>query len=443
VTAQYGALVTCGMLALSLRIATGTWVHPSTLFAGAWALFLAVTTLFESVMIPSPVTAWLIVGTILAVSVGAYSAIRTNEVAPASVLSSRWLARFVWAGSASAVLSALVTQRANSISTLGSLSVESVGLAARQMTALRYESALTTPAISIILLAISYGAALAAPFAAASQLGIHRAALMSAPAVGNALYAALTTARAAFLIAVAITIGSWVVVCAVTAGGRPHFSWRTLFFSALATSFVVFVFLWGIVTRYGGFSGISSIPFARIVGVYMGGSIPAFETWLHDTGSPQFGTQTFAGIAQFLFQDRSIGSTYRDFASIGDGVSTNVYTALRQLTEDFTLPGMFVALTVFSSIAAFGYRTAMTRKSVVGAVIASAWGAFVLFSQIISIFSFTNVTVGLIVGGIVICRFTEFEPIDDISSAEIHPSLVGDIKRSRTFSSRLAIAARD
>lgn len=420
VAAQLIALMVAGVLALALRTATGTWVHPSTLFAGAWVIFLGVSTLFSSVLFPSPVTAWLIVGAIAAVSISAPFAIRTSEVTPAHVVANIWLARFVWSGSVSAVLSALVTQRANGISIIGAISLDSVSRAARQLTVLRY-SVMTAPALATILLALTYGAALAAPFAAASRKGASHRVLICAPAAGGVLYTALTTARAPFLIVIAITVSAWAIVRGVTDGGRPRFSRRSLLEAVISAALIGGVFAWGAATRSGGFTSKTGVALLRSVSVYAGGSIPAFEVWQHDTGSPRFGAQTFAGIAQFLVEDNSLGSAYKDFVRIGDGLGTNVYTALRSLAEDFTLPGMLGALAVFSIIAARGYRRAITRGSVTGAVIAAVWGAFVLFSQTESIFVFGNVTVGLIVGGFLVRRFTELAPAGIANEAELTP----------------------
>lgn len=427
VTAQIIALIVAGVLALVLRFATGTWAHPSALFAGAWAIYLTVPTLLLSELLPSPMTAWLIVAAILVASISARLAIRTKEVAPASVVTNKWIAYFVWAGSAAAALSAWVTQRANGISIAGMLSLDSVGVASRQLTALRYDGTMLTPALATILLALTFGAALAAPFAAAGWEGTRHAVLMCGPAMGGALYAFLTTARAPFLIVVAITVSSWLVVLSVTSGGRPRLPGRTLVKAAAAAAAVASVFVLVAASRGAGATSVTRTNLIRIVSVYAGGSIPAFESWQHDSNSisMHYGAQSFAGIAKLLLGDQSIGSAYKDFAPIGEGLGTNVYTSLRPLVEDFTLPGMYVAIAASSVIAALGYRHAVIGRSVVGAVIAAVCGAFVLFSQTTSIFSFTNVTVGLIVGGFLVCRFTKFAPVAPAVGRGTDHGLVG------------------
>jgi oligosaccharide repeat unit polymerase len=372
------------------------------LFAAAWTIFLAIPVLFLREMDDFGPAAWIIVAMIFFSATSAPLALKPDQVKPSTVKSGRLLNSFVFFGSVSAGLSALITQRANGISLSESLSLESITSASRLLTVLRYDGTMTSPQTATLFLGLTYGAALAAPFAAAGSRGFKRLALLCAPALGGALYALMTTARAGLLIAVAITAGSWLVVYAVRHGGRPKFSAKVAIGAITAGAAVAGMFIFVAASRGGGFDLVTASALTRSVALYSGGSIPAFNTWLGDVAEPLFGMQTFAGVAQFFVSDDSLGSAYTGFASIGAGYTTNVFTALRPLAEDFTLAGMIIVVGVFAWVAAYAYRRAITRNSVTAAVICAAWLGFTLFSQTTSIFSFVNVTFGVVVGGFLV-----------------------------------------
>jgi len=269
---------------------------------------------------------------------------------------------------------------------------------------------MTTPAAATILLAMTYGAAFAAPFAAQRHRKLKKFLVLCGPAMGGAAYALLTTARAGLLIAVAITMGSWLVVRAVTHGGRPSIPASTLFGLGTAAAGVAIMFVFVAASRAGGIDKASASGLLETVGLYAGGSIPAFNEWIPYAPGPKLGAQTYAGVAQFVLGDNTLGSAYTSFTNIGSNVSTNVYTALRPLSEDFTVPGMFAFVALAGFFAAHQYRRAVLNRSVFSAIACSTWLGFVLFSQTTSIYSFTNVTAGVVFAAFLILRSVTFSP---------------------------------
>lgn len=400
------------ILAFVLRFATGTWAHPSTLFAAVWVVFLAIPTFFIEGVNPAPTTAWLIVAAIVLVSIGAPLGVRAGAEHPSKISASKWAGRFVWIGGIAAGASALVTQNANGVSIAQVFSWDAINNAARQLTVMRYDGHVTTPTIATILLALTYAAAMVGPFTAVSTHGLRRVLLLIVPALGGVTYAALTTARAPFIIILAITIAAWLMARAVTEGGRPKLPARTIILGLIAAAAAAGVFVWVAASRTGGFDTTTARTLGQSAGLYAGGSIPAFDAWQPGNIAPNFGAQTFAGFAQFILGDRGIGAAYKDFTPIGVGLNTNVYTALRPLTEDFTVPGMLIALGVAAAIGAYAYRRAIVRRSALAAAVAVTWGAFALFSQTTSIYTFANVTAGILIAMVLIWRLVKFQPPD-------------------------------
>lgn len=424
---QLFAFIASCILALTLRYGAGTWAHPAPVFAGAWTLFLAIPTFAVPGMVRFPVGAWLIVAAIVAVSVSVTLAIRTEDVTPRSVTSSSGLQVFVLVGAVSAAASALVTQRANGISFT---SLDSIAYAARQLTEVRYDGTGYTPGIATVLLGLTYGSAVAAPFVAEQFRGVRRALWLVAPAAGAAMYAVMTTARAPFLISAAITMAAWLTVLTISSGGRPQIRLRTVLSLAIGGLAVLSIFSYVATSRRGGVALTTNEDIARAIAVYAGGSLPAFGTWMEDAPVlPQsFGAETFAGVSQFLLMDRSLGSARPDVTDIGGALQTNVYTAFRTLAEDFGLAGALLMLALFAIGAAAAYRRAVLHGSVLAAVFVIGWGAFTFFSQTTSVFGFTNVCFGFLVGAVLLKMFVQL-PLSETAETDGLTEPVADDRR--------------
>lgn len=388
------AFIAAACVALALRFGAGTWAHPVSLFAGAWAAFLAIPAFFIPEADPYPSASLTILGIIVGVSMALPMRVTQHEIRPRKVVVG-WLARaVVLFGSAAAIGAAILTQRVNGISLGSVFSWDAVSLAARQLTTLRYDGSMTAPLLATLLLAFAYAAAVVAPYVAATHRGMIRLFYLIGPGLGSALYAALTTARAPFLITVALTASAWLTVRAIQTGGRPRLPAKVMLGVVIGVGAVFAVFVAVAASRAGR---LDLEALRRTAAVYAGGSIPAFDEWLPTVESPQFGAQTFAGVAQFIVGDSSIGSAYSTFVDIGQGVTTNVFTAFRPLAEDFTVPGVLVAMVLGAFIASYAYRRAIMFGSTHAAMTATVWGAYIFFAQTTSIFSFSNVCFGLVV----------------------------------------------
>lgn len=391
-------LVAC-ILAFGVRAVAGSWAHPSSLFALVWALLLGIPGLLITDFDSTGLASWVIVGCVLSASVGAVITVHPTETRLLQFKAAGWVRYFVIFGGLSALMSAILVQRSNGIVLL---SFDDLIESARQVTVLRYEGELYSPPVATVLLAVAYGAALVAPFASAKARGVGGLLLLVLPAAGTGLYAVLTTARAPFLIAAALSLSAWIAQKHLVSGGRSKLILRSgvpMLLGALAV-FSVFVIV--AANRRGGFSEVGSDDLMRSISVYVAGSLPALGKWLPD--APLFptslGVETFAGVWQFVLMDLSLGSARDDVTAIGSGLSTNVYTVFRTLAEDFSVAGMFVFIAVASGVAASAYRRAITGGSMAAVAVMSSWGAFVLFSQTTSIFSFANVCLGVSLGGI-------------------------------------------
>ena len=405
-------LVIPAMMALSigLRLLTGTWLHPSTVFAAAWTVFLSTTAiLLPGVNSYTRASLFILIASLIA-ALAFPLAVSKRDIRPHKLIASPWLSRFAVSGFFTGALAALINVESNGRSFVAALSADSLISSSQAMTAARYNGSLISSPLATLLLAITYGAAMAAPFAATSKGRLRNALILAAPSAGGAAYALLTTARAGLLIAASLSLASWIIVKAVRDGGRPRISLKSMTPLIVSGAAVAVFFLITAANRYGGVSYVDRDTLTRTVGIYAGASTPALGTWLGTPTAPEWGVNTFSGISSFLVQPGTLSVS--EFVDLGAHVSSNVFTAFRPLVEDYTEPGALLFVGAISLLAAYEYRRAVLKGRVAASVLVSAWLSFVLFSQSASLYTFTNVVVGVLIAGVLICRLARFEPTD-------------------------------
>lgn len=410
--AQLVALFVCVGLALTVRVMAGSWAHPAAVTAAAWTLLLAIPTVAG--LTPAPFSAWLVVAIVLAALVASPVHVPVGTGRQWRVASGPLLRLFVLAGTVTAPAAAVLTMRANGITLGSALDLATISAAAREVTWLRYGRTLATPALATLLLGLTYGAALAAPYAAASRRGAYRLILLAGPTVGAAAYAMATTARAALLITATITAGTWLVVRGVETGGRFRLPARSILGLLVAAAAVAVMFGYVAVSRMGG---VWTPGMARVLAdkfaIYAGGGLPAFEQWVNQdgdaTGSLGFGAHTVAGVGQYIAYSEDVGKPYEEVMTVGPGMTTNVYTILRPLSDDFGIGGALLVLAGGVLLVSAAFRHASLRGNVAGSLVAALWCAMMLYSLAMSFLMFTNVCFGLGIGAILVLRSVRFE----------------------------------
>lgn len=390
------ALVVMVLLAVMVRALAGSWFHPSAVLAGIWVALFAAPTLGG---LPATPLTMIVIFVILA---GAFATaairIRPSEVCVSAIHAPKLAVLFVLGSGVAGAVSALLVYRANGVSLGTVLDYNLLLDAASDVTVRRYGNDLTTPALSTLLLAWLYAGALLAPFV---TTGLRRGKLLAvlfAPLFGGAFYALTTTIKAALIIAACNTLGAWLVTKSLRTGGIPELRPRVVLGVLTSATVLAISFVYFTAVRAGGWTPGNRDQVLGSVLVYTGGGIPAFEAWLND---PQrideplgWGGHTFAGLAKYPVGDPSLGNAYADVRAVGPS-ETNVYTILRPLTEDFTLPGSVLVVTLGALAAAVLYRRAILKRRPLSALIVAAWLGVVLFSSATSTLTFTSVCLGL------------------------------------------------
>lgn len=389
---QLAGLIGMVLVTLCTRSFTGTWLHPSSMFNVTWTVTFAVASLGR--LPHAPAASVMILIAMIGAASASTMAIRPAEIRPGRIVVGPLCVPVVLGGSLAGVASAFVVLYANGFPVSAGLRLGDLLAASSDLTARRYQGNLTSPTIATLMLAWLYGAAILAPFAAFNAKGLSKATLLCAPGLGGAYYAMATTAKSGFLVAVALTAGSWVMTVAIRAGGLPKLRARSVLGVVIALGAVFASFVYFTANRRGGFTpGNRQLVLDEVL-TYAGGSVPAFEQWLNDPSSDtsiRFGAKTFSGISKYIVADPNLDRPVQDLRSLNGLPVTNVYSVLRPLTEDFSVPGAVLALSLGSLAAAFLYRRAVLRRDIGAALIVAVWlGSTFLFVST-SITTFTSV----------------------------------------------------
>lgn len=123
--------------------------------------------------------------------------------------------------------------------------------------------------------------------------------------------------------------------------------------------------------------------------IYVVGHMPVFGDWtttvFPNIPADGLGIHTFAGFAEFAGVAERKKGLYEATAGFTD---SNIYTAWRPLLEDFGVVGSILFLFVLAFCAGLGWRL-LERGRVGGATFVVAYGAYMVWSPITSIFVYS------------------------------------------------------
>jgi len=130
---------------------------------------------------------------------------------------------------------------------------------------------------------------------------------------------------------------------------------------------------------------------------YFFGYLAAFTQWIGTIDSPNLsgGLTTFAGPFNLLgVMERSLG--FYDPANISLGISTNIFTALRGLVIDFSIPGSILIAFIVGFYLQLSYQRGISG-TIINTLPISIFYAFTLYSPLISIFHYNSILFSWIV----------------------------------------------
>lgn len=180
------------------------------------------------------------------------------------------------------------------------------------------------------------------------------------PLLAGLLQAVLVSARTGFIWMCVLLAGSYLATYLLRRDRAHNFGVRTLFLSALIGIALLSIFVFSIqVTRHDLIGDPWSATLSVRINLF--GSPSVFSHWLKDNwdySSPYLGAKTFGGLADlFGIAVRGQGLGWEGMSLPGfQGFTPNVYTAMRQLIEDFTLPGTITLMFGIGIVTGMAYR---------------------------------------------------------------------------------------
>jgi oligosaccharide repeat unit polymerase len=407
-----GISVLCAVLVLLLvgyllRAAQGRWLAPGPLMSLYWAAALALPPLLAPDYIQSQGAVWYVVLLVAAfglgslIASGAATPTRATDIEPEELRLPllRWL---VVLGTGAGLAATVVIQLSNGYPLSAVLSLRGLMASASQLSDDRYTGGLTEPVVVPLFLALTYAAALLAPFAARGASRYGAAALVLGPGLAATAYAIVTTARAGMMTALFLTLAGWVVARTGDRGESPRVGMKAAALGLLGVASVLAAFVGISLLRYGSANpNIIRFALGRL-NSYAVGYMPAFSYW-YDAGPPSFpqawGTASLAGAAQHLGGDERYGQALTDWAPLGNGGETNIYTAWRYLITDFGWAVTPLAAALLGYLITVAWRQLILRPTTLAAVGLLAGYAWLLHSVTLPIFTFTSVVAAFAVTG--------------------------------------------
>lgn len=398
------------LTAIVARIDQGSWYAPGAFFALIWTVLV-----YVPLVLAPDIQVWPFTLIAISIAVGVFYggsivgmgglALRVfprrnvlfHDIVPdlgyqhGPTVALPGLASLTVLGSLSGCAGLLVLLNTEGFGIADLLSGDSFTMLARAFSIARYQHDYSPPAPVRFLLMLSYAGSLFGGALFAYGTNSRKRWLGLLPFLPAAGFMALLTTRTSVLYVLILWCSAYISVAILVVGQRK----------ALFTKSFILKFLCGIplavmvsslvlLARYGeDLDSFYALIWPRVRGDIVG-HLPAFSEWLHgflrEGQAPSYGAYTFAGIFDVLgIKTRSLGM-YEEIVTVGQGdlaFETNIYTVLRGLVQDFTLPGSLVVLFLLGVGSGKAYRAVISGTRGMVPVLATFY-CFTLWSHIVS-----------------------------------------------------------
>ena len=384
--------------ALMARKITGTWLSPGSFFASAWSFFLIVPLLFAPEFKVDQLGIWFIAILSMACAAGSVIAYKpTPHRHRVSVLSlntyyrnlHRPLVVFTIISIGGLIFlfrHALNTYNFGYYST-GWISIPNL------IAVDRYSGYLNYPFIIKYSLYCIYPAnLLGGLLLSMRQISFKMKILTAIPLLLALLLGIIEGARTSILLGLVLFFSAWMSGAMVNNQDsnkkKPYFK-LALGFGAIMIAFTgIFILIQWL--RQGMDFIIVDLLIDRIR-AYFFGYLAAFTQWVGEYESVHLSgvLTTFAGPFNLIgVMERSLG--FYEPVNISSGISTNIFTALRGLVIDFSIPGAIIITFIMGFFLQLSYRRGISG-SIINTLPISMFYAFTLYSPLISIFHYNSI----------------------------------------------------
>ncbi|MDP7527314.1 MAG: O-antigen polymerase [Candidatus Marinimicrobia bacterium] len=386
------------------RKITGTWLSPGSFFAISWSFFLIVPLLFAPEFKVDLLGIWFIAILSMACAAGSVIAYKPpsidslvsnepNKTNPSHLFRPLWVFILISFGGVILLFRHALDTYNFGYYSMGWVSIPNL------IAVDRYSGYLNYPFIIKYSLYCIYPAnLLGGLLLSMRQISFKMKALTVVPLLLALILGIIEGARTSILLGLVLFISAWMSGAMINGSNHNYKkSYFKMAFSggALMITFTAFFVLiqW---LRQGMDSIIVDLLMDQIR-AYFFGYLAAFTQWIGTIDSPNLsgGLTTFAGPFNLLgVMERSLG--FYDPANISLGISTNIFTALRGLVIDFSIPGSILIAFIVGFFLQLSYQRGISG-TIINTLPISIFYAFTLYSPLISIFHYNSILFSWIV----------------------------------------------
>lgn len=397
-------VVFLGGAALLATARQHSWAAPGPLLGAYWFLALALPQIFARNMNISAYAVFALAAAAISFIVGSTLTApppRTPRTRETGRHTSRVGVLLLIGGSASAIAAASIRLQQIGLPLSAVFSLDGLLRTGNTLSIARYGGEALGTQLTAALLALTYAAALASSFVIRTR-NFRGRALKFAPLGATIFYVAVTTERLALLSVVALYFGSALYASLLAHGVAPKIRLRTIVVAGLIVSGLATLFVGAALVRVGSLGPASIAAVESKLSLYAFGYAGGFSAWMDTPQStengPLWGTASLAGVEFLTGESRTATRGYDEFVPIDDfGSATNIFTYLRGLILDFTLPGALIVMFCCGLFWQAAYRKTLIDRSAIAASIGAGATAVLLLSMTNSMLSFTNFLAGLLI----------------------------------------------
>jgi len=390
--------------ALMARKITKTWLSPGSFFAISWSFFLIVPLLFAPEFKVDLLGIWFIAILSMACAAGSVIAYKPpsidsmvsnepNKTNPSHLFRPLWVLVLISFGGVILLFRHALDTYNFGYYSMGWVSIPNL------IAVERYSGYINYPFIIKYSLYCIYPAnLLGGLLLSMRQISFKMKALTVVPLLLALILGIIEGARTSILLGLVLFFSAWMSGAMINGSNHNYKkSYFKMAFSggALMITFTVFFVLiqW---LRQGMDSIIIDLLMDRIR-AYFFGYLAAFTQWIGTIDSPNLsgGLTTFAGPFNLLgVMERSLG--FYEPVNISSGISTNIFTALRGLVIDFSIPGSIFIAFIVGFFLQLSYQRGISG-TIINTLPISIFYAFTLYSPLISIFHYNSILFSWIV----------------------------------------------
>ena len=390
--------------ALMARKITGTWFSPGSFFAISWSFFLIVPLLFAPEFKVDLLGIWFIAILSMACAAGSVIAYKPpsidslvsnepNKTNPSHLFRPLWVLILISFGGVILLFRHALDTYNFGYYSMGWVSIPNL------IAVDRYSGYINYPFIIKYSLYCIYPAnLLGGLLLSVRQISFKMKVLTVVPLLLALVLGIIEGARTSILLGLVLFFSAWMSGAMIN---DPHFNKKKPYLKiAISSGGLILGFTAFFVLIQWLRQGMDSIIVDLLmdqIRAYFFGYLAAFTQWIGTIDSPNLsgGLTTFAGPFNLLgVMERSLG--FYDPANISLGISTNIFTALRGLVIDFSIPGSILIAFIVGFFLQLSYQRGISG-TIINTLPISIFYAFTLYSPLISIFHYNSILFSWIV----------------------------------------------